>query len=99
MQQTSDILRIVSATPRAIAELSFSSHKQAEQQSARIDTLHLGLEIVTSYMEKLSLDMTSLSAHARKHADSLKSASNRLIELTQNTKELLILYWTTLAFN
>lgn len=91
MKQTSDILRIVSATPKAIAELQSSTSAQAAQQTNRLNALCQGLGAVTGCMETLSLKIMSLSKHARGHAASLRVASNRLAKLARNTKELLIL--------
>ena len=91
MRQTSAIFTIVTATPKAIADLHSLTATQATKQSQEVRAIRLGLKAVTKQMEMLSRATSRSWAVAQRHADSIGSAVKKLAALMKDIRELFIL--------
>ena len=91
MQQTSAIFTIVTATPKAIADLHSLTTTQATKQSQEARAIRSGLKAVTKHMEMLSRATNKSWAVAQRHADSIGSAVKKLAALMKDIRELFIL--------
>jgi hypothetical protein len=91
IEQTSSIVKIVTATPDAIADLRTITVEQAVRQSAEGQAHHRGLEAVTKHIEALSLTTKQTWTAAQRHAAAMGRIVKRLNALMGDIRKLFLL--------
>ncbi|KAI1299458.1 hypothetical protein F5Y03DRAFT_250448 [Xylaria venustula] len=91
VEKTSKILDILSTTPSTISELRSIATIQAEEQSKQLEVLDQSVVAVTAHLDMLSLSVTNGSALLRRQVSFMRRASDTMLRMLQNMKELLTL--------